>query len=110
MRSRSRKYSAKTNRQTDIMKTPVPAVLVLALALATGCSLFHSRDKKAAPPELPPAAGIEAEFRDRWMNKRVHDLLASGAAKTDDEAKQMAANEFAKLYPYVNSGYSATSR
>jgi hypothetical protein len=108
MRSRSDNYSVKNNRHTNLMKTPAPAVLVLALA--TGCSLFHSSGKKAGPPELPPAAGIEAEFQDRWMNKRVHDLLASGAAKTDDEAKQMAANEFAKLYPYVNSGYSATRR
>ena len=90
------------------MKTPAPAVLVLALA--TGCSLFHSSGKKAGPPELPPAAGIEAEFQDRWMNKRVHDLLASGAAKTDDEAKQMAANEFAKLYPFINSANSGASR
>ena len=92
------------------MKTSVPAVLVLALTLATGCSLFHSKSKKASPPELPPAAGIEAEFRDRWMNKRVHELLVSGAAKTDDEARQMAANEFAKLYPFVNSANSGASR
>jgi hypothetical protein len=110
MRSRSRKCSAKTNQQTNIMKTPVPAVLVLALTLATGCSLFHSKSKMAGPPELPPAAGIEAEFRDRWMSKRVHELLVSGAAKTDDEAKQMAANEFAKLYTFVNSASSGASR
>ena len=37
------------------------------------------------------------------MNKRIHDLLASGAAKTEDEAKQMAAAEFAKHYPYVDT-------
>ena len=110
MRSRSCKDSVKTNRQTNIMKTPVPAVLVLALALATGCSLFHAKSKKAGPPELPPAAGIEAEFHARWMNKRVHELLASGAARTDDEAKQMAANEFAKLYTFVNPPDSGASR
>ena len=92
------------------MKNPVPAVLVLALALASGCNLFHSKGKRAGPPELPPAAGIEAEFRDRWMTKRVHDLLISGAARTDNEAKQMAANEFTKLYPFVNSANSGASR
>lgn len=83
------------------MKTSVPAVLVLALTLATGCSLFHSKSKKAGPPELPPAAGIEAEFRDRWMNKRVHELLVAGTAATEAEAKQTAAAEFAKQYPYL---------
>jgi hypothetical protein len=88
------------------MKNSVPAVLIVALTLTIGCSLFHSKSKPARPPELPPAAGIEAEFRDRWMAKRVHELLTSGAAKTDDEAKQMAANEFAKLYPFVNSADS----
>lgn len=92
------------------MKNLVPATLVLALTLATGCSLFHSKNKKPGPPELPPAAGIEAEFRDRWMNKRVHELLGSGAAKTDDEAKQMAATEFAKLYPFANSTSNGASR
>jgi hypothetical protein len=103
MRSRSGKYSAKTNRQTNLMKNLVPAALVLTLSLATGCSLFHSKNKNPGPPELPPAAGIEAEFRDRWMNKRIHDLLASGAAKTDDEAKQLAAAEYVKQYPYVGN-------
>ena len=103
MRSRSGKYSAKTNRQTNLMKNLVPAALVLTLSLATGCSLFHSKNKNPGPPELPPAAGNEAEFRDRWMNKRIHDLLASGAAKTDDEAKQLAAAEYVKQYPYVGN-------
>jgi hypothetical protein len=102
--------SVKTNRQTNLMKTPVSAVLVLALVLAAGCSLFHSKSKKAGPPELPPAAAIEAEFHDRWMNKRVHELLASGAARTDDEAKQMAASEFAKLYSFVTPPNSDPSR
>ena len=85
------------------MKNLVPATLVLALTLTTGCSLFHSKNKKPNPPELPPAAGIEAEFRDRWMNKRVHDLLVSGVVKTEDEAKQMAAAEYVKQYPYVSN-------
>lgn len=83
------------------MKHLVPAVLALLLALASGCSLLHHKDKKARPPELPPSAGIEAEFRERWVNKRVHELLAGGAAATEDQARQMAAGEFAKQYPYL---------
>lgn len=83
------------------MKHLVPAALALLLALAAGCSLLHHRDKKAGQPELPPSAGIEAEFRDRWMNKRVHELLVAGTAATEAEAKQTAAAEFAKQYPYL---------
>jgi hypothetical protein len=83
------------------MKRLFPAALALLLALASGCSLLHHKDKKARQPELPPSAGIEAEFRDRWMNKRVHELLAAGAAATEDQARQMAAAEFATQYPYL---------
>ena len=83
------------------MKHFVPATLALLLALASGCSLLHHKDKKASQPELPPSAGIEAEFRSRWTNKRAHELLAAGAATTEDQAQQMAAAEFAKQYPYL---------
>jgi hypothetical protein len=86
------------------MKHFVPAALILLLALVTGCSLLHHKDRKNRQPELPPSAGIEAEFRDRWMNKRVHELLAAGTAATEDQAKQMAAAEFAKQYPYLIPG------
>jgi hypothetical protein len=82
------------------MKSSVP-VLLLMLALSSGCSLLHFKSKKAAPPELPPAAGVQAEFHDRWMDKRLHELLASGTAKTEQEAQAMAETEFAKQFPYV---------
>ncbi|HZL45870.1 MAG TPA: hypothetical protein VFC28_06555 [Opitutaceae bacterium] len=85
------------------MKFPVPALL-LALALTSGCSWLHLKSKKAAPPpELPPAAGIEAEFHQRWMDRRIHELLAAGSAKTEEEAKTMAAAEFAKQYPFIHA-------
>jgi hypothetical protein len=83
------------------MRRLLPAALVLTLALAAGCNLFHH--KKAVAPELPPAAGIEIEFRDRWIDRRVHDLMATNATMTDSEARQQAAAEFAKQYPYVSA-------
>jgi hypothetical protein len=83
------------------MKYFVPAVL-FALAITSGCSLLHlKKSSKSGPPELPPAAGIEAEFHERWMDRRVHELLAAGDAKTEEDAKAMAAAEFAKQYPYI---------
>jgi hypothetical protein len=90
------------------MKRLLPAALLLPFALAAGCNLFHHR--KAAAPELPPAAGIEAEFRTRWIDRRVHDLLATNATMTEAEARQLATAEFAKQYPYVAAPAAATGR
>ncbi len=84
------------------MKSLVTAALVVLLTLAAGCSLFH-RHKGKQPPPLPPARAVEAEFRGRWMQKRVAELLASGAAQTDADAQTMAADEFARLYPFVGA-------
>ncbi len=83
------------------MKSLVTAALVVLLTLAAGCSLFH-RHKGNQPAPLPPARAVETEYRARWMQKRVGELLASGAAKTDAEAQTMAADEFARLYPFIS--------
>lgn len=83
------------------MRRLLPAALVLTLALAAGCHLFHH--KKAGAPELPPAAGVEVEFRNRWIDRRVHDLTATNPAMTDAEARQQAAAEFARQYPFVSA-------
>ena len=82
------------------MKSSVSALL-FALVLTSGCSLLHFKHKKAAPPELPPAAGVQTEFHDRWMDKTVHELLATGNAKTEAEARVRAEAEFAKQFPFV---------
>jgi len=81
-------------------KRLLPAVLLGALVLTAGCHLFHHREKAA--PELPPAAGVESEFRDRWIERRVHDLTAANPNLTEAEARQTAAAEFAKQFPYVS--------
>lgn len=89
------------------MKKSFPAALALMLLLSTGCSIFHHKDKQARQPEVPPAVGTEAEFRDRWIAKRARDLVATGAAKTDGDAQAMASVEFAKEFPYLNAGNSS---
>jgi len=83
------------------MKSFVPALL-LTLALTSGCSLFPQKSKDPAATGLQPAAAVQVEFHDRWMDKRVRELLTAGSAKTDDQARTMAEAEFAKLYPFVN--------
>jgi hypothetical protein len=110
MRSRSKEGSSTTSLKTDTMKSFVPAALVLALALATGCSLFHKKEKKLVTPALPPAAEIQADFRDRWVDRRTHELLAAGTAKTEEEARAMAAADFAKQNPFINPPANRTGR
>lgn len=81
------------------MKSVVLAALALLLLSASGCALF--RHKKHRQPELPPAVGIQTEFRSRWVNQRVHDLMNAKPAPTEAEARRQAEAEFAKQYPYV---------
>jgi hypothetical protein len=82
------------------MKSTVP-VLLLALVLTGGCSLFSSASNKNSPVVLQPAAAVQADFHDRWTDKRIHELLTAGTAKTEDEARAVAETEFAKQYPFV---------
>ncbi len=82
------------------MKPAFLAVLALIVAFAPGCAIF--RHKKAAQAELPPAAGIEAEFRDRWVAQEVQHLMAANSSLTEAEARQKAEADFARQYPYVH--------
>jgi hypothetical protein len=100
MRSRSDHRSLNNVAAIDSMKYSVPALL-FALTLASGCGLLEVKSKKSAPAELPPAAAVEAEFRDRWVAQRTHELLAAGNVKTEDDAKAMAVAEFAKQFPFI---------
>jgi hypothetical protein len=109
MRSRSHNESLNTISATESMKHSVLALL-LVLAFASGCNLFPTKSKKVTLKELPPSAGIEAEFRDRWIDSRVHQLLAAGTAKTEPEAKAIAASEFAKQYPFLRASASKSAK
>ncbi len=84
------------------MKSLAAAALIFLLTLAAGCSLFHHHRRSQAPT-LPPARTVETEYRSRWIQRRVGELLGSGTAKTDAEAQTMAADEFARLYPFIGA-------
>jgi len=89
-----------------IMKRLLPAVLLGVLALTAACHLLH---RKKAAPELPPAAGIEAEYRDRWVDHRIHELMTANANLTEADARKTAEAEFAKQFPFVNIPATAPS-
>ncbi len=91
------------------MKYSVPAFLLVS-ALVSGCALHHSKPRRAPPRELPPATGIETEFYDRWMDRRIHELLAAGSAKTESGARAVAAGEFTKQYPFIQVQGGKTSQ
>ena len=89
------------------MKYSVPAFLLGEAGLVSGCALHHSSPQKGASAELPPATGIETEFYDRWMDRRIHELLAAGSAKTESGARAVAAGEFTKQYPFIQVHHAA---
>ncbi len=72
-------------------------LLVLALAGSGGCVF----SKKAAKPKENSAISseVETEFRQRWMDKRVSDLVAQGTPAPT--AREQAAAEFKEKYSYA---------
>ena len=83
------------------MKIPLRAALLPALLLAAGCSILHHKPKAA--PEPPPAASVEADFHDRFIDKRVHDLMAADPKLSEADARKTAEADFAREYPYLRT-------
>ena len=80
------------------MSRPALSLSCLLLVLGSGC--FHSK-KNATPKENPAIASeTEADFKQRFMEKRMAELVAQGVAP--DAARVRANEEF-------RSKYSATT-
>ena len=76
-----------------------PALLLAAVALAGGCS---TAKKTSAPKENPSIAGqTEDSLRQRWIDRRVAELVAQGIAP--EAARGQAAQEFREKYPYTGA-------
>ena len=73
------------------MSRSVPAALACLLALLSAGCVFS---KKERPPKENPAisADVEAQFRQRWLDRRVSELTAQG--KTASAARTQAESEF----------------
>ena len=82
------------------MTKPLLLITVLAsLFLATGCGLFSKKsDRVKENPAI--ASEVEETFRRRWVDKRVAELTAQGAAAA--AARTQAEGEFHEKYGFSN--------
>ncbi len=72
-------------------------LLLVAVPLSlTGC--LGSKKNRGTPH---PAAELEESFKERWVTKRVGELLQAGAAADGLQARRMALQEFQDRYEYV---------
>jgi hypothetical protein len=69
----------------------------LVLSLSAGCSFSHKNKKPKENPAI--ASEVEAEFRQRWLDRRVTELVGKGTDAST--AKAQAEAEFHERYPYV---------
>ena len=75
------------------------AILTVLLALSlvsSGC-----RGSKRNPVSQTPAAELEEGFKERWVTRRVGELLQSGAASDGIQARRLALLEFSERYEYL---------
>jgi hypothetical protein len=78
-----------------------PLLLVCSAALiassVTGCNFFRKNKKPKENPAI--ASEVEAEFRQRWVDRRASELVGGGADALT--ARHQAETEFRERYPYV---------
>ena len=72
-------------------------LLTLLVAFSTGCNIFRKNKKPKENPNI--ASQVEAEFRERWVDRRVEELGATGVDTAT--ARAQALNEFQERYPYI---------
>jgi hypothetical protein len=76
---------------------PLICISLLSLTMVTGC-FFAKKDAK--PKENPAiAAETDADFRQRWVDKRTTELVAEGL--TPIAARAQAVDEFKVRYSYT---------
>lgn len=86
----------------------ITRILIVSLALVLGfgttaCRSSKKKDKFANKP----AAEMEANFKQRWVDKRTTDLVTKGVPAAD--ARTQASEEFDKQFPYTG-GISKPSK
>jgi hypothetical protein len=83
------------------MKRLAPIALLALLLTGSGCHMF-SKKEPAAPKERPDIANqVEADFMQRWIEKRTAELVAAGS--TPAAAHDRAVTEFRLQYSYTGA-------
>lgn len=80
------------------MKRFLLIFLSLLVVASSGC--LRLRKPKANPAI---ATELEEAFKERWVQKRVGELIASGAATDGMQARRQALEEFKVRYEYTNA-------
>ena len=87
----------------SMSKRFLPLATLSAIVLLTGCSHlpFIGKRFKNSPPPKPKespyiATDAQKEFQQRWMTKRVNDLLSQGLAP--EAARAQAEAEFNRIF------------
>ncbi len=78
---------------------PIRLLLLTLAVLGAGLSGCASSSKKEAPSTS--AAELEEAFKERWVTKRVGELLLAGSAPDGIQARRMALQEFRDRFEYV---------
>jgi len=76
-------------------------ILSFAALIAVGGVGCRSKTSKAAKDLNVPATEMEANFRQRWVDKRSAELVASGVVA--EAARQQADKEFFETFTYVRA-------
>lgn len=89
------------------MKRLLLLCLALSLGLAsTGCSLLRRNSKHKKPKESSAiAASTEADFKQRWVDRRTTELKATGL--TPEAAQTQAEQEFNLHFSYTSAAAAA---
>jgi hypothetical protein len=70
----------------------------LIVSSSTGCNLFRKNKKPKENPAI--ASEVEATFRQRWVDRRIPELTATGMDAAT--ARSQAETEFRDRYPYID--------
>jgi hypothetical protein len=73
------------------------SLAVLLVSASTGCNFFKKNKKPKENPAI--ASEVEGEFRQRWMDRRVAELVGTGNDALTARSKAEA--EFRERYPYI---------
>jgi hypothetical protein len=80
-------------------KSSLLVCLAGILFLGSGCTLFKKSKKPKENSAI--ASEVEADFRQRWVDHRVAELVAKGTDATTAAAQ--ADTEFREKFPYVQN-------